>query len=449
MTIYLHKNFWYHYFHGPIGTNVNCTLICTDTSSTNMHTDSCYSCGTYRQTHNDNSKCEHYDYAAGDFVPFISRFDIAKQVINNMVSNLPAETHICRIRFSSRNYAMVVDCYDSINPMGDTYLMEGVDIALDQFTDDPTTRKVMIIVTDGGSDDGYDDDTGEFQAYKDNGGIVYTIGFNHDDPNLKGMTANNGTYIQASNPDDLEQVFDEITMELTAMLVDPMGSSVGFEVNSAQQPSGSVNGSIDYDSNNSTLYWRPSSSSDIQNSTFGYSYKVKLNNQADRGVGTHTGVNLNKPTNLLYGLSNDITMKSAAFPIPKATYAIPSLQVRWMSGDKALKSPTETESVICDWPGAAFTTDYSTITPSFTQDGKEYYYSGTMITKDGTQTDTVSITDAAAFIVTHQYSEVPKYHVDYEYTGVVPENAPDLNDIFGLNPGDEVTVASAPNMGGY
>jgi len=451
---YLHNTYFSHYYHGYGG---DCTLICTNTDAAHIHEDACYSCGTYRQQHSStgNQPCKYYiGEGFANENAYESRFSIAKQVISKMVSALPDGTNVSRIMFNDSGAEKIVTSFDAITPIGDTYMMNGVRLALnsDCFTDDPSTKKIMIIVTDGAaSDDDYGATDSAFQAFRSNGGIVYTIGFNHNDPNLLSMVANGGTYSQASNPAELEQVFDHITYELTAMLVDPMGQKVGFEINSAQQPTTSVEGSITYDPTNSTLYWNPSSSSDIANSSIEYTYTVKLNQSADWSVGVHSGVDLNLPTDLLYGVKSSNEMKSAAFPIPAATYAVSSLQVQWQCGGTNLKTPSAVESVICDYPGAAFATDYTAAEPSITIGDKTYYYTGTVITKNGAETDAVTIEDAAAFVVTHQYTEEVRYKVTYSYEGTVPAGAPDPSayNVIGLKSGETVTLAADPVLEGY
>jgi len=274
---YLHNNYFRsHYYHS------SCSLICTDTSSSHVHVDACYGCGMHAQWHNVNDTCHYYidgKYGKEDELDFVSRLDIATQVMMKMEAALPEGTRVGRVAFNDNGNAKIFTSYSNIPLGSNTYMMEGVRLALDTdradacFSTDSTTRKIMIIISDGepnGNDFGASDPT--FQAFRNNGGIVYTVGFNYDNPNLEGMTANGGTYSPASDPAELEQIFDGITYELTAMMVDPMGNSVGFETNSAEQPSTSVGGSLTFDSSNKTLYWNPASSSDIANSTIDYRY---------------------------------------------------------------------------------------------------------------------------------------------------------------------------------
>ncbi|MBQ7015877.1 MAG: VWA domain-containing protein, partial [Firmicutes bacterium] len=422
----------------------DCPLICEDSS--HQHEDSCYLCGKVVHIHADNGTCTRFSNEEGRYVDYTSRFEIAKQVIANMANILPEGTRVGRVVFGGKHFCEYWDGTSVITPQGETYLMNGVRLALNLegetpcFTSDPTTEKILIIVTDGEATDGedYGKTDPAFQNFIANGGIVYTVGFNHYDENLLSMVANGGTYSQASNPDELESAFDHIALELTAMLVDPMGSTIGFD-KIEQQAVSNVSGELSFDSISNTLYWNPTQNEDISNSVIEYSYIVKLNDNADLSAGVHTGVPLNKPTSLLYGLkSSDKTeLKSAAFPIPQATYAISTLQVQWMCGDESIQTATPVERVICDYGDSEFITDYTTKTPVITVGETNYYYQNTIITKNGEVASEVNISDAAAYVVTHQYSlkvpvqtaqavvefvdedgnELKANHVEEEYVG--------------------------------
>ena len=454
---YLHTNFWYHYAHDTYyGISGTCDLICTESHT---HVDACYSCGTYRQSHLSTVKSCTYVNEEGKEVPFSpNRFEVAKQVIAKMIQSLPAGTKIGRVGFNAPGAARYYTDFDEATPYGDTYMMDGVRLALSKegdtpcFSNDPTTKKILIIVTDGAaSDNDYGASDTAFNNFRNNNGIVYTVGFNHNDPNLSSMVANGGTYSRASNPDELETIFDHITYELTAMIVDPMGEKVDLKSGTTFQPDASVSGDLTFDGSVDTLYWNPEKSADITNSAIEYTYTVKLGSGAGMSAGVHTGVELNKDTYLYYGTSDNAAKEPAEFPQPIAEYAVSTLQVNWKAGGTDLRTPTATESVICDFGTPAFATNYNDIPASITKDGVTYYYQGTEITKNGEAADAVTIADAAAFVVTHQYSTKVTYQVDYEYTGDVPSTAPDadLNDIAGLDAGDTVTIAAEPVLDGY
>ena len=445
---YLHDFIYYH-------THRYCNLVCT---KDHTHLNTCYNCGILYQIHDDNGICIYYD-DEGNKKQFTSHFDVAKEVIKKMENSLPEGTRIGRVAFNYNGAAKIVSSFDTVTPDGGTYMMEGVRLALDTslsnscFSTDPTTQKILIIVTDGAtSDNDYGKDDPAFNAFKDAGGIVYTVGFDHHDANLESMISEDGSYSEASNPDELKIIFDAITLKLTAMLIDPMGPAVGFVNTSVEEGFDSVNGDITYDNSSSTLYWNPTDYTDISGSKIEYNYTVKISdNEENFTPGIHSNVALNKPTYLLYGLSSDLDseMHKLYFPIPHVEYGISTIQVKQVCGDTEISS-TEVETVICDYPGAAFKTDYQTIEPVVYHNGTDYYYNETVILENGQETDGVEISNAAAYVVIHKYLEEGKYSVDYEFVGDVPENAPDADsyDVFGVASGETITLP-VPSIPGY
>ncbi len=439
------------HWHGYWG----CNLVCTENHT---HLNKCYDCGTFQQDHYGNKNCTYFD-DEGKQQKFISHFEIAKEVIEKMVNSLPEGTRIGRVAFNEKINTEIVSSFDTVHPSGETYMMDGVRLALDTslsnscFSTDPTTQKILIIVTDGAaSDNDYGATDLAFKAFKDAGGIVYTIGFDHHDENLESMISEDGSYSEASNPDELAIIFDAITLKLTAMLVDPMGPAVGFINTSVEESFDSVNGDITYDNSSCTLYWNPTDYTDISGSKIEYSYTVKISNAEENFTpGIHSNVALNKPTYLLYGLSSnlDSEMHKLYFPIPHVEYGISTIQVKQVCGETEISS-TEVETVICDYPGAAFKTDYQTIEPVVYHNGTDYYYKETVILENGQETDRVDISSASSYVVIHKYSEEERYSVDYEFVGDVPENAPDADsyDVFGVASGETITLP-VPSLPGY
>ncbi len=443
----------------------NSMLGCSDMNLHSMplihnHDDDCPlgdDCDALYVYHRGNNYCYYLNtsYQQVKFEP--NRYQVAIGAINSLTDSLPADTNIKRVIFSIPAYTEVVSEFDpNLKTFGgSTYLMDGVNLGVEQFSDDDKT-KIMIIVTDGAAThSSYSSDlysTSEFEAFRNAGGIVFTVGFNHDDPNLKGMTANGGSYFTAANPGELTKAFEAIEGKITAMLVDPMGSAVGFEPTSVTPAEDVVTGEFTFTQD--VIYWTPDvSSTSLVKGTIQYSYQVKLNDSADTSVGAHQAP-LNDPTSLLYGITNsqdEVEMKDAAFPIPVATYAISSVQVNWKCGDTDVLPPTETESIINDFGTPAFETNYQTITQLIPATGNnKYRYTGTTITRNGAVVDAVDPADPATFVVTHNYELAEAYNVTYEYTGTVPEGAPEasLHNTTG-KPGDTVTVADAPTLQGW
>ena len=387
------------------------------------HTADCqtYSCGKVECTHSSRGETPcTYEDSNGVTHNYVTRIEAAKDAISTMASGLPSDVDVSYVAFSSQGYisnnadAIVMSSYSSLKARGATMMMAGVNLGIDQFSDDEST-KVLVVVTDGASEDGYT--STKFANFVRNGGVVYTVGFNHTNANLSGMAANGGSYAHAGNTDSLVESMDKIENALTAMLEDPMGTTVGFDKTSIQeiQTSGGV-----ISSNDNTIYWHPAEdgSDTVRNSTIEYSYTVQLNEQADLSGGTHSGVPLNNPTNFLYGIkdSSGVTnMNAAAFPIPEAEYAISSVQTKWQENGRDIQTPTEVESIICDYASAtyipAFTQDYQTITPVIPISGtNDYYrYIGTTVTADGSSlpgVEAVDATEPVAYVVIHQYERV-------------------------------------------
>ena len=403
----------------------DCNPHLTCPQEEHTHTDDCtvYSCGLKECYHTTggNSRCYYYD-RDGNRVYYSTRMETAISAVKKISGGLGSEVDITYVDFDSS--ARVVTSLDDVEAQGGTYLSSGVRTGINQFTGGSAKTegitKVLVVVADGDSDDGYN--PSNLNTFKNNGGIVYAVGFNNNDSNLAGFTGNGGTYMHATNAEELQISMDKIENALTAMLEDPMGTAVGFEktsIESIQTSGGSITSTDD------TIYWHPSNDGldTVSNSTIEYSYTVRLNDQADMSTGEHTGIPLNNPTNFLYGIQNrdgTTKMNSAAFPIPHATYAVSSLQTRWQYNGTDIQTPTAWESVISDYADAeyipAFQQDYQTITPVIpVPNSNDYYqYVGTTVTRtmtvDGREeedtfagTDAVDATEAAEYVVIHQY----------------------------------------------
>lgn len=393
-------------------------LICTQEEHTHS-----YACGTLICTeteHTHTSSCYGTELVCG--ITDISRFGVAVQAAERLIANLPEGTDITRLAFDRSFHSGISSYYDLETGSG-TYMWNAIDKTLSgNFFSDSESKKIFVILTDGEATDGSDQSTVEPQldAFKNpdgTNGSVFTVGFAYDDEDLAAIAGNGGYYMYAENAKDLTAAFEKLEQSLTAMLEDPMSSSVIFDKTSIQevQTSGGV-----VSSDQDTIYWHPAEdgSDTVRNSTIEYSYTVELNDQADFSPGVHSNIPLNDPTNFLYGIKdgNDVTdMKSAAFPIPEVTYAVSTLQTRWRSGSTDIQTPTEVESVISNYVSASyiptFKQDYRTITPVIPIAGSNDYYRyiGTTVTADGAALDGVDAVDATepvAYVVTHQYERV-------------------------------------------
>ena len=467
-------------------THVDACLELDCAKTVHTHTDDCNGliCKLGNKTDHSSSgavECTYTD-ENGRTVEYESRMELAKSTISDMVDNLNSEfgsdgISFSYVLFSSSGYDNNVKksgatmsglaSFDNVTAEGGTYMYAGIQTGLAQFSSDASTKKMLIVITDGAANDEMSDyrnlqsTLNSFKNPDGTDGVVYTIGFSYANDTLSSIAGNGGKYIHASNADELKVAMGSIESAITAMLVDPMGSSVGFTVGSIQTPTTSVEGSVNFDNN--TLYWNPSGSTAFENATIEYSYVVSLNDYAGRDERSYSQVALNAPTSLLYGVknNNNTDMKSAAFPIPEAEYGISSVQVNWKYGNTDIQTPTETEKIVSDYTGPvkstggyyepAFQTDYSTITEHIPQSGNNVYrYTGTTITRNGQVVDAVDPTDPAAYVVTHNYELEEVYEVVYEYTGDVPSGAPAayLNNTYA-KPGETVTVAEEPQLTGW
>ncbi|MBQ6950714.1 MAG: hypothetical protein IJN44_04385, partial [Clostridia bacterium] len=378
------------------------------------------SCSASFVNHRNNNFCYIWDKnnnnAQVKFTP--NRYEVAISAINSLTSSLPDGTNIKRVAFSIPAYTDSVSSFDpNFTEFGtNTYLMTGVNKGVEQFSNDDAT-KIMVILTDGEATHDVNGgkaslySTPEFTAFD---GMVFTVGFNHHDANLAAMAKNDGAYYHAGNPGELTSAFNQISTKITAMLVDPMGPKVNFDITDTTPSSGNLVTSGD------TIYWTPDDDQELTGEVVKYSYKVKLNDSADHSVGTHPDIALNNPTSFRYGVeTGGVTeMKSMNFPIPHAEYAYSSMQVNWVDENGTALTvdgytPTEEECVICDYAGdnytPAYTTDYQTITEKIEVpggNGAYYQYVNSTYTADGAAlagVEDVNAENAVAHVVTHHY----------------------------------------------
>ena len=279
----------------------------------------------------DKRKNKRCDVNAGDGVVYCtrvrrhetnSRLTEAKNAIKTVVSNLPQDnTTVKYVYFGGHKEgwnwvydAKTVENYDGITEgLGDTPLSKGTEEAVKQFTDGDHS-KVLIIVADGESDDGYP--TQKIKEFKDGGGIVYTVGFTFSSRNFEALASENCAYT-ADDADALKVAMSEITTKVAGLISDPMGDDV-------ELIPGTITAAGDgYNENNSefwtsddgkTLFW---TSKDGLSSKITLTYKVKITDAA-REAAKENGADipLNKNATLNYAL--DGKPMQLPFPVPVA-----------------------------------------------------------------------------------------------------------------------------------
>lgn len=423
-------------------------LNCNKTVHT--HDGGCYKifvCGENQYSHSDDgaTPCRVMN-AEGNWVTAKTRLQVATEAISTIANNLSSDTITFKyVIFSSRNYdnnanksgdTKVVTSVSNLTPEGGTQMYHGIETGIAQFSNNDY-KKVLVVLTDGKADD-YASSAPSLNAFKNpNGtdGTVFTVGFAYANDVLAGIAGNGGSYVHAANADSLKVAFKSLEQSLTAMLEDPMGTSVDFEAGTMQEIQ-TANGVIS--ESGDTIYWHPASDGlgTVANSTIEYSYTVNLSNEANVTVGMHEDVPLNKTTYFYYGTKNadgTSNMNAAEFPIPHTDYAYSSITTKWVvqnangsttnialqnlqALNPEIKSnATTVEKVISDYSSATYIPhfeqpyDFAPAVIPITNSNNYYRYIGTTVTANQQQLDGLEDVDATqpvAYEVVHKYEQV-------------------------------------------
>ncbi|MBO5500694.1 MAG: InlB B-repeat-containing protein, partial [Clostridia bacterium] len=457
------------------------TLICTNTGGGHRHSvyNGCYELNCTRpfvkHTTSGNTLCSYRQ--GSNWVNYTpNRLAVAKSNITSLVNSLNAsnnieEKEIEYVVFSDN--AQKVTNLNNVQARGGTSMYTGIQKGLTLFDQDDSYRKILIVVTDGEASDGdLKEHTLELldEAKEEKNIAVFTVGFSYENEDLSAIAGNGGSYVHAGNQVELEKAFQGIEETIRAMMVDPMGTTVGFDSSSFDVSTSEVKGNVSYVGN--TLYWNPVGDSVPAGSKVSYSYTVKLNHKADTSRGSHTGVALNAPTDFLYSITNGTTVSHYAvgFPIPEASYKISTLKERWVNEyNRSILSDSDEEKIITDYSKTtddgvhkvytpAFTTDYNhpvQSIPVTSSNSKFYLYKYSTVTKNNVALengvdDIKPKNEAAAYVVTHHYEKVDGYKVSYTYEGEVPDTAVAASSFNTMaQAGATVQVAENPSAGGY
>ncbi|MBR2054515.1 MAG: VWA domain-containing protein, partial [Clostridia bacterium] len=361
----------------------------------------------------NNGPCWQMD-ANGTYT-YPQRLAVAKTAISNLAGSLPKGTTFHYMHFNATVSDPLPSLQNVVVGGNATKLTAGVTKALTLFND-PSRTQILVILTDGLSTDGYP--TAEVQAFKDGGGVVFTVGFNVNDSSLAALAGNGGMYVHAGSEESLLGAFNQIGSKITSMVIDPMGTKVNFDIKELQ-------GNSNLSTSGNIIYWTPDKDqTSMSGDVVDYQYTVKLNDKAEKTAGEHLDIDLNGTTTFRYGITtgtgaNATTqMYELNFPIPSASYACSTMQVSWVDENgNALTVPdfvpTETESLVgADFEGADFKTDYRAITEKIEipdGNGAYYQYVGTVYTANGTTLSSLDDVDpaaASAYTVTHQYKKM-------------------------------------------
>lgn len=290
--------------------------------------------------------CQYKD-ENGNWVNYETRLESAKAAMTALEKSLPAGANVQYVSFSSN--AQQETSLNDVVANGGTNIMKGVDLGIDLLNQNQSTvtKKVLVLLSDGKDDDGnYSSD-----KLTNFNGDVYTVGFATNNPELRGMIKGDGEYIYAKNTEALNSAFTELSTRISAMIVDPMGNDVTYVSGSAKdgpkedENFETVKGNITLDSDGRTLRWTPMDTDSFSNTVIQYTYRVKLDPSKD--AGNYTGIKLNNPTYLQYGIeqNGNKTAYTGQFNIPEGFYKVSTLEEQFKVLDENGNASEITDSV--------------------------------------------------------------------------------------------------------
>ena len=290
---------------------------------------------------------------------YVSRWTTAIDAIDNISQELKAAGVNCSyIRFSDEAED-VKDAseYKSSSPNGGTHLSAGIKKGIEVLNKkDENTNKILIILADGGSNDGYMEHHGEWTGwfgnyyddeqkilsdFKENG-KVYTVSFALNKTDRGSMDENkfkalaNAGNLNAKNAEDLKKVFETISKDITSGINDPLGENITMT-------SGTLNasdGSASYDENTNTIKWN---SNGTMKDKLTLTYTVELTDEAKKKVG-NIDLNGNAEFNYSYTKDGNKVDKHIKFPKPSITGA--TLTVNYVDGNN-----NPVQNPVTEWVG--------------------------------------------------------------------------------------------------
>ena len=415
-------------------------------------------CGHYyKEDHSDDGgeTCYYKETKDSEWTAYPSRLSAAKSAMSTLEGNLPNGANVQYVSFS--NNAKQENSLNDVKAWGGTNIMKGVDLGIDLLNKNQSTvtKKVLVLLSDGeataGVEPGNRYTSEKFRQFtSDPKNDVYTVGFALDNPKLKEMAKGDGEYIYAKNTEALNSAFTELSTRIAAMIVDPMGDEVTYVDGSAKdgpkenEDFETVKGNITLDSDGRTLRWTPMDTDSFSNTVIQYTYRVKLNPSEDDG--NYTGIKLNNPTYLQYGIeqNGNKTAYTANFPIPAGYYKVSNLTEKFVDENgtdisQYVEQPhtffqskvTDNGDTYLDVNAPAKTLDTNDehvkyLYVSSTLDEEDYAYTE----DEGNYVDgSLNVTDEAkAHELVHVYERATVNSVEYVYDGDIPEDATKLTD---------------------
>ena len=322
---------------------------CTETTGPHSYAHTIFGGGWCSKTKKDHSK---------------SRWNIAINAINQMVTNIGEDGVTYKYVLFSDNAEIVTSYNKNTKPTGSTHLTEGVEKGIDAFSENSGADKVMIIVADGESDDGYPTD--QATAFKNAGGKIYTVGFLFSGNNFNNLSSGDGYHFTADNADQINLAMNTITQNIAGLISDPMGENVallqdkGISVKLGDQDTTAATVL-----NGNTIRW---TKTDGFSGTVTMKYKVQVKDSAKTGKVLSIPLNDNATFNYVH----NGTSHSVAFPQPAAQAA--ALTVSYKVGDETVK--TEEDYTLLG-ENAAFTKTIPSVGDTVEIKGTTYYVSST------------------------------------------------------------------------
>ena len=305
----------------------------------------------------------------GKWVNYETRLESAKAAMTALENSLPAGANVQYVSFSDD--AKQENSLNDVVADGGTNIMAGVDKGIDLLNQNQSTvtKKVLVLLSDGeataGGEYGNRYTSSTYRDFiKNKKNDVYTVGFALDNPKLAEMAKGDGEYIYAKNAEALNSAFTELSTRISAMIVDPMGNDVTYVSGSAKdgpkenEDFETVKGNITLDSDGRTLRWTPMDTDSFSNTVIQYTYRVKLNPSKD--AGNYTGIKLNNPTYLQYGIeqNGNKTAYTGQFNIPEGFYKVSTLEEQFKVLDEngnaseitdSLQKPHDFQSKVTDY----------------------------------------------------------------------------------------------------
>ena len=295
---------------------------------------------------------------------YVSRWTTAVDAIDNMSKELKAAGVNCSyIRFSDKAEDVKdASKYNTRSPKGGTNLSAGIKKGIEVLNKkDENSNKILVILADGGSDDGYMEHHGEWTGWFDNyyddeqkifsdfkeNGKVYTVSFawnktddligtwlDHESKFKK--LASDSCNLNAKNAEELKQVFETISKDITSGINDPLGENITMTSGTLKASDGSAS----YDENTNTIKWN---SNGTMKDKLTLTYTVELTEEAKKKVG-NIDLNGNAEFNYSYTKDGNKVDKHIKFPKPSITGA--TLTVNYVD-----ENGTSVQDPVTEWVG--------------------------------------------------------------------------------------------------